>query len=161
MRKLFIILGVIAVLLGIGAAVAVASIPASGGTINGCYKNNTGDLRVVDSAASCPSGYTSLNWNQTGASGFQMVQTSVENVPISAGGTVTRSITCPSGYVATGGSYGFNADEVFVPTDLYVAATDVFNDPVGSNGGFLVQFRSNTAYTLDITVKAACMDAAT
>jgi hypothetical protein len=53
-------------------AMAFASIPGSTGVINGCYKSGTGTthaLTVIDSAASCPSGYTSLNWNQTGPKG--------------------------------------------------------------------------------------------
>src|SRR5665213_35943 len=55
---------------------AYASIPASNGTINGCYKISSGpgpvpagQLVVIDSAATCPSGYAPLNWNQTGVQG--------------------------------------------------------------------------------------------
>lgn len=68
MRKLA---AALAGVLAIGVAgVAVAGIPGSDGVIHGCYKNS-GDNRlvVVDSEASCPSGYSSLNWNQTGPAG--------------------------------------------------------------------------------------------
>lgn len=53
---------VAAVVLGFG--IAQASIPSPTGQINGCYKNSNGDLIVIDSTASCPSGYTALNWSQ-------------------------------------------------------------------------------------------------
>jgi hypothetical protein len=55
-----------------GAGIAYASIPGPDGVIHGCYKNSNpaqGALITVDSAASCPSGYTALNWNQTGLQG--------------------------------------------------------------------------------------------
>lgn len=51
------------------AGVSFASIPASSGTINGCYNNKNGALSVIDSSAKCPNGTTSLNWNQTGPPG--------------------------------------------------------------------------------------------
>lgn len=70
MRK--IIAAVAALILVVLGGIAYASIPAADGTINGCYKNSGNhDLVVVDSAASCPSGYTALNWNQTGPQGPQ------------------------------------------------------------------------------------------
>ena len=84
--------------LGAGAAIAVASIPDSGGVINGCYATNTngvtmqpsvriGALRVIDPslphlitgpvgtptttnyAAVCLPDETSVTWNQTGPTG--------------------------------------------------------------------------------------------
>lgn len=48
--------------------VAFAAIPDSNGTIHGCFKNNNGDLRVVDSSAGCRSNETSIQWNQQGPS---------------------------------------------------------------------------------------------
>jgi hypothetical protein len=69
-RKLVIVLG--AVLLMAVGAVAYASIPGPDGVIHACYKNSNpaqGALIAIDSAASCPSGYTALNWNQTGPQG--------------------------------------------------------------------------------------------
>lgn len=56
-----------------GLTVVSASIPAPGGTVKGCYRNTNGNLRTIDSAASCPSGWTALNWNQTGPAGPQGV----------------------------------------------------------------------------------------
>jgi hypothetical protein len=52
-----------------GFTVADAVIPAPGGVIKACYKKN-GNLRVIDSAASCkPGKETAINWNQTGPRG--------------------------------------------------------------------------------------------
>lgn len=60
-----------------GAIVASAAIPDSSGVIHSCYQKNTTDagggsaLLVVDSAkGKCPSGYTSLTFNQTGPQGI-------------------------------------------------------------------------------------------
>lgn len=74
--------------LGAGAAVAVGSIPGSGGTITGCYANDTssiasepyGTLRVIDPTATNPPGVdypinacavneTTITWNQQGPTG--------------------------------------------------------------------------------------------
>jgi hypothetical protein len=43
--------------------VAFASIPDSSGTIHGCYKQNGGDLRVVESDADCRNNENALSWN--------------------------------------------------------------------------------------------------
>lgn len=68
MKKFIIGAVAVVVLLLAGFGIAQASIPAPDGTINGCYKNSTGDLKVVDSTASCPGGYTALNWPSAGVS---------------------------------------------------------------------------------------------
>lgn len=66
-RSNFILGLAVALLVGGAASAAVfASIPDSGGTIHGCYKNSTGTLRAIDSTASCASGETALNWSQNG-----------------------------------------------------------------------------------------------
>lgn len=48
------------------------SIPGPDGVIHGAYKAsnpNQGSLLAIDSSASVPSGYTALNWSQTGPTG--------------------------------------------------------------------------------------------
>ena len=56
----------------VGGGVAMATIPGSGGVINGCYNKTGGALRVIDTAAaSCSNGESALNWNQTGPQGPQ------------------------------------------------------------------------------------------
>jgi hypothetical protein len=56
--------------MGVGAA--VAAIPNANGTINGCYNNTNGALRVIDTAKgqTCvkPS-ETPIQWSQTGPQG--------------------------------------------------------------------------------------------
>jgi Collagen triple helix repeat (20 copies) len=63
---------VTAVALGTGIAVAAGvTLPFSGdgNTINGCYSSG-GALKVLTpSEPTCPSGYTSISWNQTGPQG--------------------------------------------------------------------------------------------
>jgi hypothetical protein len=43
----------VAAAVAVGVGVAWATIPASDGAINACYKDGTGDLRVVSSSADC------------------------------------------------------------------------------------------------------------
>jgi hypothetical protein len=63
---------VAAVSVGLAAsAIALATIPDGNGVIHGCYLLKDGALRVIDdSATSCRSGETPLNWNQTGLQGL-------------------------------------------------------------------------------------------
>lgn len=63
------IIAVAAVLvLGVGGF-AVAAIPQGDGTINGCYNNATGALRVVDAAGSCRGNETAISFAQQGKQG--------------------------------------------------------------------------------------------
>jgi hypothetical protein len=96
---------------GLGAAgVAWASIPGSDGVIHGCYKNS-GDNRVivVDSEASCPSGYTALDWNQAGPSGppgISGYEQVFRNWPgLSAGVAADDYVDCPAGKAVLGGGF--------------------------------------------------------
>lgn len=70
MRKSLTALGIAGALLLVGG-VAVASIPDSSGVIHGCRKNSDGSVRVIDSdlGQTCASGWTALNWSQTGPQG--------------------------------------------------------------------------------------------
>ncbi len=61
-------LGACLVMGAAGAAVVSASIPGPDGVIKGCVKAN-GDVKIIDSAATCPSSQQTLNWNQTGPAG--------------------------------------------------------------------------------------------
>jgi hypothetical protein len=54
---------------GIASAVQ-ASIPDANGVIHGCYKTNTGSLRVIDNTgSSCAASETPLTWSQRGPTG--------------------------------------------------------------------------------------------
>src|SRR4030081_3043957 len=59
--------------LGVGGAFAVASIPATDGTVNGCYVTSgilKGALRVVDAPTDCTRFETAIKWNQKGQDGL-------------------------------------------------------------------------------------------
>jgi type VI secretion system Hcp family effector len=65
-----------AVALGAGTAVAIAAIPASDGTIHGCYAPTNavsptlpGELRIVDEGVNCAAGEQTLTFNQQGPVG--------------------------------------------------------------------------------------------
>jgi hypothetical protein len=96
MRRRVLVVLIAAVLLVAGFGVAQASIPGPDGTIHGCYKNSNGDLSVVDSTESCPTGYTALNWSGgggTGSTGYEVIGgTVVEGVPL--------TLSCPTGKFA-------------------------------------------------------------
>src|SRR5512132_1593925 len=52
-----------------GVTYAVADI-GGGGVINGCYKSQNGQLRVIDPATdSCRPSETAISWSQTGPQG--------------------------------------------------------------------------------------------
>jgi type VI secretion system secreted protein Hcp len=64
-----------AVALGAGTAVAIAAIPASDGTIHGCYATTAasptlpGQLRIVDEGVNCAPTEQTLTFNQRGPTG--------------------------------------------------------------------------------------------
>jgi type VI protein secretion system component Hcp len=64
--------------LGAGSAFAIAAIPSSDGTINGCYETQTantatdvGVLRVIASTTECHNDEKQISWNQQGPTGPQ------------------------------------------------------------------------------------------
>jgi hypothetical protein len=57
-------------------AIALASIPDSGGVVHACYQNSKSgikSIKLLDTAKSpsCPNGWLPLDWNQTGPTGPQ------------------------------------------------------------------------------------------
>jgi hypothetical protein len=70
------VIAAVGLVAGFGGGFAWATIPA-GNTIHGCYKKDTGVLRVIDTSAgdSCnPKSETALDWSQTGQQGIQGIQ---------------------------------------------------------------------------------------
>jgi hypothetical protein len=53
----------------LAGGIAYAAIPDAGGVIHGCYKQENGQLRVVNSAADCNSAELPITWNQQGVKG--------------------------------------------------------------------------------------------
>src|SRR5882757_9522204 len=69
LRHKVLVSGLVLVVGGFGAGVAVASIPDSSGTIHGCYNTITGALRVVDDK-SCNALEKAITWDQQGPAGL-------------------------------------------------------------------------------------------
>lgn len=127
-------------------ATAVAVIPSSSGTINGCYDPGTASpyaLSIVDDPAECKQ--TLLPFNQTGPTGpagaagapgtiasSHVVSAAVAQVsPDSA--TYAGSATCPVGEVLLGG--GFDADRLPGAFDV------IASRPSGKARGWDVKLR--------------------
>ena len=68
-----LVAGLAGVLLIVAGSAAFAAIPDGGGVIHGCYKKDTGAVRVTDSDTNAPKGCNdkevALNWNQQGPQG--------------------------------------------------------------------------------------------
>jgi hypothetical protein len=112
MKKISIIIAAIIALGLVGGAIDYASIPGPDGVIHGCRKNSDGSLRAIDSAASCPSGWTALNWSQTGLEGpagtngvigYEVVQQRV-SFPYNSGQQQTFRLDCPTGKLPLSGA---------------------------------------------------------
>jgi len=71
-RPTVVALAIVGTLL-VAGGIAYATIPNSSGVIHGCYKDNQGTLRVIDTtkAQTCTSSEIALNWSQTGPQGAQ------------------------------------------------------------------------------------------
>jgi hypothetical protein len=146
MRRISAVVAALLVALLVGAGIAYASVPGPGGVINGCRKNSDGSMRVIDSTATCPNGYTALNWRQAEP---VTAQTSV-GFNIDPGGVNGTNVVCPAGMVATGGGF-------FTDTNL-PQLLPIGSFPLVQNGttpsGWQVIFRNtgpdavNASYTL-------------
>jgi hypothetical protein len=124
-RRALIIAAIVLSLFALGG-IAWASIPGPDGVIHGCYKNSNpaqGAVIVVDHTASCPSGYTTLNWSQTGPTGpagptgpqgpagtvaWSLVQGNAEAAPGTGGYIAEVSLSCPTGKFAVSGGYRYD-----------------------------------------------------
>src|SRR3954449_7454748 len=74
-----------------GGALAVGAIPGSNGTINGCYAEKTGNLRVVSAGTKCKKGEKALRWNEPGQNPD----------PVAKAATGARGPAGPGGLAAT------------------------------------------------------------
>jgi hypothetical protein len=136
------IVAVVGLLAGFGGRVAWSAIP-DGNTIHGCYKNDTGVLRVIDPSAgqACnPKSETALDWTQTGAQGIQGIQgpggsqggtgpagpDGVSDYQVATGtatttnntdygtGLATATAPCPDGTVPTGAGFDLPSTAVSI-----------------------------------------------
>lgn len=113
--------GGLAVALVVGGGTAFASIPDSQGIIHGCYDSG-GNLKVIDTAvtASCPRGYSELDWDQTGPAGAQGPQG-------------------PQGPAGPAGAAGANGSTV-------LSGTGAPSDTTGNNGDFYIDTAAAVLY---------------
>jgi hypothetical protein len=132
-----------ATMLGTGVAWAAGvTLPFSGdgNTINGCYSSGGALKLLTPSAPTCPSGYTPIQWNQTGPAGprgpSDAYLASDGGKPISLTGTTLVSLTLPAGnYTLTAktGVYSLtNAD--IVDCLLQAGTTTLDEDEVRVDG---------------------------
>jgi hypothetical protein len=71
-----VLVGVIVGGIAVSVAIALASIPDSGGVVHACYLNSNSpnkSIKLLDTAkaATCPRGWLPLDWNETGPAGPQ------------------------------------------------------------------------------------------
>lgn len=144
----------------VAAGVAYATVPDSGGVINGCYSTKDGSLRVIDTAASqsCdPKKGTPLAWNQTGPAGpqgppgvlgLEVVTNAVGT--IAPGNGVVGGVPCPTGKAPISGGWSSSAN-----VTGRLDAVDSY--PNGREWMFTIQ---NTGIdSTDVTLYAVCADA--
>lgn len=114
MKKFVVVATAVVAGVALGGGIAYASIPGPDGVIHGCRKNTDGSVRVVDSTASCPSGFTALNWSQTGpqgaagtngTNGVSGYERMVSSTVISSGASWGLHADCSSGKKVLGGGY--------------------------------------------------------
>jgi hypothetical protein len=107
-RKAFTIIALcFATFLALGG-VAFASIPGPDGLIHGCYRNTSGDMRVIDSEETCQSNETPLNWDQTDTQRELVYHVDGLTGTIPAGTIRAATAICPSGTQVVSGGFIVN-----------------------------------------------------
>lgn len=169
MKKILMILILILSVVFV-AGIALASIPGPDGVIHGCYKTSNpavGTVIVIDSAASCPSGFAALNWNQIGPLGPQgpagpqgdpgqqrYYEAPMQHEVMIPGGTFNALLECDDGDIAVSGGYYFGGH---TGTGYVAADHPVYGGPVQTKQWF-VQIRSTDTDPADAYAFARCAD---
>lgn len=142
-RKVLLAAGFATVLLaGGGTALAVSSsIPDSSGVIHGCYDSG-GNVKVIDTSvtATCPKGYSSLDWNQTGPQGAAGAK----------GAQGSQGPAGPAGPASLDAAIGSPCDE----GTAYAGTLSVTYTPQGdgTDSVSIDCVQSNPTYALNLTV---------
>ena len=124
---------VVGLLAGFGGRFAWSAIP-DGNTIHGCYKNDTGVLRVIDPGAgsACNSkSETALDWSQTGTQGIKGIQ----GLQGSQGTTGSAGPAGVSDYQIVSGT-ATTANDTLYKTGLATATAPCPTGTVGTGSGF-------------------------
>jgi hypothetical protein len=115
-----------------GTAFAVSSsIPDSAGVIHGCYDSG-GNVKVIDTSvkASCPKGYSPLDWSQTGPAGKDGKDgTNGTN----AAPEFTWTISCASGGCAVGDAQTSIPDGIVLTPVAITVSAGTCSDPNPQN----------------------------
>ena len=172
------LVGIVAAGCVFGIATAIqAATPSSSGVITGCYDSG-GNVKLIDTdkTSSCPKGYAGpVSWNQTGppgatgatgatgASGPTQFTTRTDNSGTSGallapGETVTATVSCNPGEVATGGG-GFSqfaGTETPIPFSVLVASAPISTS--GTPTGWTVTIKNvdTTTHVLGHVVYVIC-----
>ncbi len=140
-----------------GGVIARASIPGPTGTINGCYKNGgtSHALTVVDSAGSCPTGYTALNWSQGPGgpvSGYE-ITSGTSGVLNGPSDTQAGAIAiCSAGKTVISGGYSVNDGGV-------PGSVKVYNSFPNGNHWEVSASRDAVAGSWEVQANAICVNA--
>jgi hypothetical protein len=119
--------------------VAYASIPDPDGLIHGCYRNTSGDMRVIDSEETCQSNETPLNWQQAAPAGFLLsVSYTPWSTSIPAGSTSTVIVECPSGAVPPEDRFALNSGLGPVSVNVHIERSEPRHLPLHSTPGWRV-----------------------
>jgi hypothetical protein len=147
-RRTLAVTGGAAVLLAVGAGIAIASIPDASGAIHACYKTAHGQARIVESAADCRSSETAIEWNQRGVAGppgppgmpgstISYTNGYSEHVTVPPGSFRFANAICPTGTLLVGGGYATEnvSTALLVPTNSYPTGM-----PDGRGAWYVVMF---------------------
>jgi len=149
-----VITGAAALIIATGSGVAAAAVMSDGpvdssGVIHGCWSDKAikGSHAFVlqDAGTNCPNGTTAISWNQAGPPGVvgEVYRQNSVSFPVglTPPGVQYVAVSCPQGYVATGGGFalsgpmgiGGNATEKWIP---YVDDATLLNGvPTGWEAG--------------------------
>jgi hypothetical protein len=149
-----------------GAAVGIAYAAIPGGVINGCYKDNSGALRVIDATvAKCSPSESPLDWNikgergdpgkdgTNGVSGYEIVER-VENIGTINGIIGNFGAPCPSGKKPTGGGMKVTSGSA---VGLVMTSYPFIGQGIA---GWFVDYEAVTTINLKLTVYVVCVIAA-
>lgn len=142
-RQLGAVIGIVA--LGtLVSSTASANIPTSNGEIHGCYRPTgvaQGELVVIDDTEICPTGYTTLNWNQQGPAGVSGYETVVDTGLIGW----THTTDCPTGKKAISGGVKWNGLGTISIDQMKMVASY----PEASGTSWTVVYNMGVASTVD------------
>jgi len=149
----------IAVLLTVGAGIAVADPGDDGTVINACAMDNNGQLRIVDGPDDCNKSEYLVSWNIQGDPGLPLttywVESPIVDVPYAEVGEIAgRAVVtaeCDPGDVLTGGGFNKNPNP-----DLQILISRPWQGPV--QGWFVDAVNFSTSFSESLQAYVVCAD---